>query len=95
MTGKEHELPIGWVTFLKLLQDPNFDTACLAILLDGADNLDSNALIGLNVDRFDNFAKSSLAKQANRAIWSCKDEFVGRNGKIQKAHSAYRLCHLG
>lgn len=84
MTGKEHELPIGRVTFLELLQDPNFDTACLAILLDGTDNLDSNALIGLNVDCFDNFAKSSLTKQANRAIWSCKDEFVGRNGKYKK-----------
>jgi hypothetical protein len=70
VTGKEDELPIVWVTFLELLQDPNFDTACLAILLDGTDNLDSDTLIGLNVDRFDNFAKGSLTKQANRTIWS-------------------------
>ena len=72
MIGKEHELPIGGVTFLELLQDPNFDAARLAILLNGPDDLDSNALIGLNVYRFDNFTKRSLTKQANSTIWLCR-----------------------
>lgn len=65
---KGHALPIVGVTFFELLHDPNFDTASLAILLNGSDNLDGNALIGLNIDRFDNFAKGPLTKQANSTV---------------------------
>jgi len=65
---KEHALPIVGVTFFELLHDPNFDTASLAILLNGSNDLDGNALIGLNIDRFDNFAKGPLTKQANSTV---------------------------
>jgi len=50
------------------LHDPNFDTASLAILLNRSDDLDGNALIGLNIDRFDNFAKGPLTKQTNSTV---------------------------
>ena len=70
MTRKEHALPVVRVTFFELLHDPNFDAASLAILLNGSDYLDCNALIGLNIDCFDNFTKGPLAKQANSTVWS-------------------------
>jgi hypothetical protein len=66
--GKEHELPIAGVTFLEFLQHPNFNAACLAILLYGSDDLDSNPFVCLNVDCFDNFTKCPLTKQPNSAI---------------------------
>jgi hypothetical protein len=37
--------------------------------LNSSDDLDSDPLVCLNVDCFDNFAKRSLAEQANGAIW--------------------------
>jgi hypothetical protein len=69
VTGKGHELPIAGVTFFEFLQHPNFDAARLAILLNGSDDLNGDALVGLNIDCFHNFTKCSLAKQANSAIW--------------------------
>jgi hypothetical protein len=65
---REHELPIAGVTFLEFLQHPNFNAACLAILLYGSDDLDSNPFVCLNVDCFDNFTECSLTKQPNSAI---------------------------
>lgn len=66
--GKEYELPIAGVTFLEFLQHPNFNAACLAILLNGSDDLDSDPLVCLNVDCLNYFTKRSLAEQANSAI---------------------------
>jgi hypothetical protein len=67
--GKEHKLPIAGVTFLQFLQHPNFNAACLAILLYGSDDLDSDPFVCFNVHCFDNFTKRPLPKQANSAIW--------------------------
>jgi len=66
--GKDTELPIAWVTFFEFLQHPNFNAAGLAIFLNSSDDLDSDALVGLDVDRLDNFTKCPLAEQANSAV---------------------------
>jgi hypothetical protein len=66
--GKNTELPIAGVTFLQFLQHPNFNAAGLTILLNGSDDLDSDAFVSFNVDCLDYFPKCPLAEQANGTV---------------------------
>lgn len=67
---QRHLIILGWrdllsvhgVTLLKCLQHPGLNFACVAVLLNSANNLDSTPPSGIPVHAFNHFAERSLSK---------------------------------
>ena len=66
---KDHPLLIQRIPLFQLLQHTDFDLTRVAVLGDGADDLDCDSGLRGGVDGFDDFAECALAEETDGSVW--------------------------
>lgn len=94
MAAGREVLSVHGIALLELLEDTDFDPACVSVFGYRSDDLDSHSLVGLCIDGLDNLAKGSLAEETHCAIYreKNKDKLEGGNGWTD---SDGKSCRLG
>lgn len=64
-------ISVGGIVGLEGSKDAEFDAGSIAILLDGANNLDGDGLVSTTVAGLDDLAKGALAEQTADFIYAC------------------------
>ena len=71
-------LSVERIALFELVEDADLDLACVAVLWNGADDLDCHPRVRLRVDGLDDLAKGALSEQLDCAVCETRERLRTR-----------------